>query len=605
MCGIAGILNLSGRLSPDEMRRTATRMAEALAHRGPDDQGIWLDETNFCALAHRRLSIIDTSPAGHQPMASPDGRQVITYNGELYNFPALRAEFAGRGESFRTESDTEVMLTGLRRENAWFLTRAEAMFALGWYDCGSRSLLLARDPFGEKPLYYTEADGVFAFASELSALAVVPGFDDRVSLDGISAYLAFQHVPAPGTLYDSCRKLAPGHYLRVTGQGAGRPTRYFTFLTGGEAAPATLDEQADRLEEILLGALRGRLLSDVPLGAFLSGGVDSSTAVALIMRRLNRSIATFSIGFAGSPESEHEHARDFARHLGTEHHEAIFDPRDYVDSVDLARRMDEPNSDTSCVPTHLVSGFARRSVTVAITGDGGDEMFGGYQRYADCVRRADIRAADIAARRWHPGRDYYCRRVLLFDDPDIAALLGHLPDATGDLLLERRRRIDLDTRPLIHRLREADVESYLPEVLAKVDRMSMLHGLECRTPYLSTEVARFAAGLPAGQVYDGRVGKPVLRRLAARYLPAAWLARPKRGFGLEPFNPVVLEPIMARARSVLGDPDCALSRWVPAELLARYAAEVLPTLAFYHAWSLLVLELWLSSHPARPAVPVR
>jgi asparagine synthase (glutamine-hydrolysing) len=479
------------------------------------------------------------------------------------------------------------------------------MFALGLYDRKNRELLLARDPFGEKPLYYTECNGLFAFASELHALMEVPGFDARISLGAIGNYLTFQHIPAPFTIYDSCRKVAPGHFLRVTPFGVGHQTPYFHFLTTSEPTSRTLDEQADELEEILLRSLRRRLLSDVPLGAFLSGGIDSSTAVALMTQKLNRSIQTFSVGFKDTPESEHVLASQIASHLGTDHTEGMFDPADYVRAVDIAARTDEPNGDSSCIPTNLVSQVARRSVTVAITGDGADELFGGYHRYFDCMMASAKRADDIALGRFHVGADYYSRRVLVFDDNDLRQFFGEIPRSTQDLLLEKRSRIDLDARPLLNRLREADAANYLPEVLAKVDRMSMLHGLEARTPYLSQEVAAFAARLPPERLREGPRGKIVLRQITKRYLPNDWVERPKRGFGIEPFHAAALPPLLERTQRELADGDCALAAFLPPEHLRHFTTAVLPKMNFYHAWSLLFLELWLRSHPHHPQMPLQ
>lgn len=602
MCGIAGLFNISGSLSPAEMRQLAARMAGEMAYRGPDDQGVWVSGDGMCALSHRRLSIIDTSAAGHQPMLSADGAHALTFNGELYNFRELREQLEAAGECFVGGSDTEVMLAGLRRGGVDFLTHMDAMFAIGWYDSERRELLLARDAFGEKPLYYTFQNGLLAFASELHALTLIPGFDASITQDTIASYLIFQHVPAPATIYAKCRKLLPGCYMRVSPTGIGDPVRYHHFITAGDhLAKATLAEQADALEEILLRSLRRRLISDVPLGAFLSGGVDSSTAVALMTKRLNRSTSTFSVGFRGLPDSEHHEARQGAELLGTDHHEQLIDPADYGTFADLAGRMDEPNSDSSCVPTYAISALARSRVTVAITGDGGDEMFGGYNRYFDCMAAAEGRDADMAARRWHLGRDYFSHRFLVFVDRQIAGLFGSVPPATADYLLERRRRLDMDTRPILNRLREADVDCYLPVVLAKVDRMSMLNSLECRTPYLSPEVAAFAAALPQEHLHQGRRGKLVLRRVAERLLPKEWLERPKRGFGVDPLHDAARQAVIARLKGLVDDPECRLCQFMARDTVLDHVHRHFPSWGFYNAWAFLVLELWLRQHPHKAA----
>lgn len=601
MCGIAGLVNLGGGLAPAQLAAIAKGMADLMPYRGPDDTGVWVDETGFCALAHRRLSIIDTSAAGHQPMASADGQHVVAFNGELYNFLELRRDAEALGETFASHCDTEVFLAGLRREGAYFLTRVDAMFAIAWYDATRRELLLARDPFGEKPLYYTEQHGVFAFASELHALTALPGFDPAISHGAISAYLAFQKVPAPATLYDRCRQLGPGQYLRIGRDGPASAAKYHHFVCVGERpAGASLEERADELEELLLTALRRRLIADVPLGAFLSGGMDSSTAVALISRRLNRSLKTFSIGFSGVEESEHLDARAMAEHIGTDHVDAMIAPEDYATLADIAARMDEPNADSSCVPTHAISALARQQVTVAITGDGGDEMFGGYGRYVHCLAAAAEHEAEMADRRWHLGRDYFSnRRFMVFADDLLTRIFGGVPALTADYLLDWRRRLDLDTRPIIDRLREADVAVYLPVVLAKVDRMSMLTSLECRTPYLSVDVARFAAGLAPDLLIQGDRTKRVLRTLAERYLPKALLDKPKRGFGVDPRNAVARQAVTERLAGLLGEEDARLRQWFSPPAVDRLLGTHLPNTGFYTLWSFLILELWLRSHPHR------
>ena len=600
MCGIAGILNPDGRLSPERMRETALEMARRLGHRGPDDMGIWHAPDNRCILVHRRLSIIDTSPAGHQPMGRDGGRLQLTYNGELYNFEELRAEMAAQGETFAGRTDTEVFLAGLERQGPWFFTRVDAMFALGLYDDASGELLLGRDAFGEKPLYYTHQNGLFAFASELSTLTALPDFDAEITLDAIATYLTMQLIPAPGTIYRSCRKLPAGCYLRVGPEGPGEPVRYFDFIVDGQReAGRSLDEQADALEELLLRSLRRRLISDVPLGAFLSGGVDSSTAVALVAKRLNRSVQTFTIGYENTPDTEHLQAEEMARHLGVDHHARLLTPDVIALGTDLARRLDEPNVDSSCLPTYLVSEWARRSVTVALTGDGGDELFGGYGRYFECLAATHGREADIAARRWHVGKDYYSGRMLVYHDTELPPLLGRVPSATADLILSLRRRVDLDPRPLVHRLREMDARYYLPVVLGKVDRMSMLNSLECRTPYLSVEVARFAAGLPEAHIHDGSQGKLVLKQLAARYLPRDWLERPKMGFGLPVFQDWTKRHVLEHLRVILAEPDNRLAGWLGARRLAGFMKRQAEQASLYQLWALMVLETWMRAHPVR------
>ena len=311
MCGIAGIVDKRGKLGPTRLAELAKEAADRMRHRGPDDSGTWLSPDGHCALSHRRLSIIDVSAAGHQPMASKTGRSVITFNGEIYNFLELKRELEAQGATFRSSSDTEVLVEMLERAGQTALPRLDAMFALGYYDISCQELLLARDIFGEKPLYYVDHENYFAFASELHALANLPGFDARIDRSSIASYLCFQYVPTPQTIYRSARKLPPASYLTVGPSGAVTIRPYYSFATSAaEHSARSLDDLADELEAILLTSLRRRLISDVPLGAFLSGGVDSSTVAALVTKKLGMLLQTFSIGFANHPDSEHLEAAE-------------------------------------------------------------------------------------------------------------------------------------------------------------------------------------------------------------------------------------------------------------------------------------------------------
>jgi asparagine synthase (glutamine-hydrolysing) len=352
----------------------------------------------------------------------------------------------------------------------------------------------------------------------------------------------------------------------------------------------------------LLRSLRRRLLSDVPLGAFLSGGVDSSTVVALVTRRLNRPIQTFSIGFEGTASTEHESARSIAHHLGTDHHDQMVAPGDVAEMASfIAARLDEPNGDSSCLPTYLLSGLARRRVTVAVSGDGGDEIFGGYDRYFHCEAAVERNRDRIAAGTWHAGRDYYSSRILIFDDRDLSLLYGGMPAASATVLAELRGRIDADPRPLVNVLRELDAANYLPgAVLPKVDRMSMQHSLEVRTPFLSVEVAEFGARLPASQISAGMNGKLVLKRLASRYLPAEWMERPKMGFGLPMLN-WAEGSLRARTLALLSEPDAQLTRWLPIETIRAFFEQRGAGISVYQLWTLQILEHWLRTHPAERA----
>jgi asparagine synthase (glutamine-hydrolysing) len=598
MCGIAGVIDKTGRLGRERVAALADAMATLMRHRGPDDAGVWVSTDGRVGLSHRRLSIIDLSAAGHQPMASADGRKQIVFNGEIYNFQELRAEMEGVGDRFATRTDTEVLLKLLERDGTAALDRLDGMFAFALFDEARGEMLLSRDIFGEKPLYYTDTPDYFAFASELSALTLLPGFDARIDSLTIMRFLAFQYVPAPETIYRSVRKLPPGCWLSRDAAGAITIERYWQFRTGAaEASRRPVADLADELEAILQRSVRRRLVSDVPSGAFLSGGVDSSVVVALAARMAGEPIKTFSIGFEGFAESEHLDAAEMARAIGTEHHEKLLRP-DVVSLADtIARVLDEPNADTSCLPTYLLSAFAREKVTVALSGDGGDELFGGYGRYFATVEEGRRKAAEGGMEWWTPGTAYWSSRILVFPAEELNALAGGVPPEFARELDALRGALDTDTRPLINRLREMDAAHYMPgAVLAKVDRMSMQSSLEVRAPLIGREVADFAATLAADDCYAAGQGKLVLKAVGQRYLPPDWLARPKRGFGL-PMGLWGAETLLPAARRLLLAEDSRLAAWIPRPMLEAYLNRQAREFSAYRTWSLLLLESWLRHHP--------
>ena len=586
-----------------ELRELAELMAASMPHRGPDDQGVWLAPDGRAALSHRRLSVIDTSSASHQPMVGRNGSAAITYNGELYNFREIRTELEVMGERFYSTGDTEVLLKALECWGVAALDRLDGMFAFLYYDVASRRLLAARDIFGEKPLYYMETERYVAFSSELTALTLLPDFDATIEPSAIAAYLSFQYVPAPGTIYRSVRKILPGHRLMVDEWGGVSTDRYFVFQTSNQKSSSRqLGELADELEDILVRSVKTRMIADVPLGAFLSGGVDSSTIAAIATRRLGIDLQTFSIGFAGHADSEHIDAAEIARLLDTEHHDRVLS----TDTVSLGSHigavLDEPNGDTSCLPTHLLCEFARERVTVALSGDGGDELFGGYGRYFNTVdewrRKLD---GDSSLGWWSSGEVYLSNRVLVFDDEALAQLIGSIPQGHATELARLREVINEDNRPLINVLREFDARTYLPgAVLPKVDRMSMQHSLEVRAPLLGREVAKFASRLSADDCYAEGQGKLVLKAVAERYLPAEWMRRRKRGFGL-PMDMWGVDTLMPALRGLVRDGQCQLSKWITLEQLEAYLGRLERDFHPYRAWSLFVLENWLRHHPARVA----
>lgn len=573
MCGIAGIWRPDGL----DHAATALAMARSLQHRGPDDQDVWSDPAAGIALSHRRLSIIDLSAAGRQPMASASGRYVICYNGEVYNFRELRKELAAGGARFRGDSDTEVVLALIDHcgiEAA--VERLIGMFALALWDRHERSLILVRDRLGIKPLYWGHVGQAVVFASEPRAFAVVPGFRQDIDQGALAAYLRFNYVPAPNCIYKGLHKLEPGTQVRLNDSGDAEVSRYWSLrdiAVKGSQEPLVLadDDAADRLDGLLKDAVGRRMLADVPLGAFLSGGIDSSLVVALMQAQSARPVKTFTIGFEERQFNEAEYAKTIARHLGTEHHELYVSPRDAMEIIpSLGQIFDEPFADSSQIPTYLVSAMTRQHVTVALSGDGGDELMAGYTRYrwADMthrrfggwplpLRRAAAMAVSAvpdtvwtAAARVLPaglskGRlgDRVGRFCSFLEQPDADAIYRRqhtnwprpgvlmadsASDATASLDPGR-----VDIPDFISRMQYLDSIGYLPDdILTKVDRASMAVSLEVRVPLLDHRVIEFGWRLPFEQKYRDGEGKWLLRRVLNRYVPADMFERPKAGFGV-------------------------------------------------------------------------
>lgn len=559
MCGITGIW-WQRRPDPDSARSRLQGMCDALRHRGPDDAGLWLE--GDVAFGHRRLSIVDLSPLGHQPMASADQRYVICFNGEVFNHAELRHELGQCGHTFRGGSDTEVMLAAIVQ---WGLVAAVGrfigMFAFALWDRHERRLHLVRDRVGVKPLYVARTlEGDVVFGSELKALAAHPGFSRRVSLEALDAYLRYAYVPAPLTMFADAIKLLPGHILTLADTRDPFQARAYWSLeevaTHGAAGRLAHDEPVivDQLHTLLHEAVRIRMLADVPLGAFLSGGIDSSLVVALMQAQSSRAVKTFTIGFAEARFDESAHARAVAACLGTDHTEQIVTAAEAQAVIPALPMMyDEPLADASQIPTFLVSALARSRVTVALSGDGGDELFGGYARYAVAPRVwARLRAVPAPIRQVAgatligagtlPMPTDFRRRLrraggllgaqafsevyqqLVSTRPDSSALLLSAP-APGDRLMERMQT--QHHRAEQERMMFVDTAYYLPDdLLMKLDRASMAVGLEGRVPLLDHRVVEFAWRLSPPQ----REGKRLLHSLLGRYLPREVYARPKMGF---------------------------------------------------------------------------
>lgn len=594
MCGIAGLLEQS-----DSARAFLSRMLALLSHRGPDDEGIWLEPRSGMALGHRRLSIIDVSAAGHQPMASASGRYVITYNGEIYNYAELRKELEriDAAPSWHGHSDTEVLLAGF---DAWGIARTiercNGMFALAVWDAEHQSLTLARDRMGEKPLYFGWVGGRFAFASELKAFSALPGWAARMAPEAIAAYLGTGYVRGPQSAVLGIYRLPAGCLLTLSQQQLQQPrdwdwlsarlSRYWSLgqvAADGMATPL-VDNQAslDALASLLADAVQMRMVADVPLGAFLSGGIDSSLVVALMQAHAPRRIRTFSIGFEEATHDEAPFARAVARHLGTDHTELYASPQDALALVpSLATTFDEPFADSSQIPTMLVSALTRQHVTVALSGDGGDELFAGYGRYfailglwrwiaplPAALRRRVAPALSLLAgaagpfARTLPGARSIPFRLerlaerLEADGPDALrlAFIGGAGASRTHAAPQPGHAHALPPSQLqdtLRRLMYADQLDYLADdILHKVDRASMAYGLESRIPFLDHRVVELSWRLPTAMLVRNGQGKQPLRRILDRYVPRQLIDRPKQGFA-PPMDAWLRGPLRDWAESLL------------------------------------------------------
>jgi asparagine synthase (glutamine-hydrolysing) len=602
MCGIVGIFCPGGL--PRDSDRDLTAMRDRLAHRGPDGAGLWVDSNAGIGLGHRRLSIIDLSPAGHQPMTSASSRYCIAFNGEIYNHMDLRSRVESASRTpWRGYSDTESLLAHIEHFGLeCTLKEAVGMFALALWDRDTRTLQLARDRMGEKPLFYGWQGGVLLFGSELKALRAHPAFKAQIDLEAIPGYLHSGYIAAPRTVWAGVRKLPPGTLLSFQPDQAGllpTPTLYWSFVDAvlrgqRDMFDGTQDEAVDGLEAVLGQAVSGQMVSDVPLGAFLSGGIDSSTVVALMRASSRHKVRTFSIGFREAGYDEAQHARAVAEHLGTDHTELYVgsdDARDVVPA--LPGMFDEPFGDSSAIPTFLVSKLARHHVTVALSGDGGDELFGGYKRYASTCRtfmatrripRPIIRAFSAGASVAGSAASTLAKRLPitragLQQRLAVAALRAQLLERVSsssslteayswvigqwqDCLnspktvaarLHTAQGGDLSCLDPSHQLMVIDSQAYLPnDILTKVDRVAMAVSLETRIPLLDHRVVEFVWRLPLRLKARNGVGKWALRQLLARHVPPQLFERPKMGFGV-PVGDWIRGPLRDWAEDLLSE----------------------------------------------------
>jgi asparagine synthase (glutamine-hydrolysing) len=560
LCGISGFV--ASRFEKDRAESTIRAMCRVIRHRGPDDEGYHLEPG--VALGMRRLSVIDVA-GGHQPISNEDGSISIVFNGEIYNFQELRTALEGR-HRFRSRSDTEVVVHLFEDLGVKAVDRLEGMFAFAIWDRNRGRLVLARDRMGKKPLHYTMAGRELIFASELKAMLQHPRVNPGLSMSALTRYLVHDYVPTPATIFPGIRKLPPGHTL-VYQDGTVTLHQYWDLPAPGERSKTSVEEDAQRLQELLEGAVRRRLISDVPLGAFLSGGIDSSAVTALMVRNTPGRVKTFTIGFAEKSFDEAAHARRIARRLGTDHHEATMTPAMVFEVIgEIGALLDEPLADASFLPTYLLSRFTRRHVTVALSGDGGDELFAGYPTYQahriarliggaprSLLRLAgslaerlpvsyanfslDFKIKKFTAGLGHPLELRHALWLGSFSPADLPALL------TGDAWREvrtddvfsdvRGHAAAAGTRDWLQRALYLDAKLYLQDgVLVKVDRASMACSLEVRCPLLDTAVVDFASRLSGSRKLRGLTTKYLLKRSLRNLLPADLLRRPKKGFGI-------------------------------------------------------------------------
>jgi len=639
MCGVCGVLGAPGQSF--ETVSTVRAMTATLQHRGPDGSLVWSSTHGRVGLGHTRLAVVDLSETGSQPMTSRDGRWTITYNGELYNTDDLRRRVGG--VSWRGHSDTEVLVEHIARHGVQMtLNAVNGMFAFGCWDAHEKELWLARDRFGEKPIYYAWHQSSFLFASELKALRAVPGFSPEIDRAALCEYFKWSNVPAPMTIYEGVYKLPPAHFVRIAGSASrSEPQPYWSALDAAIASPPLLAgvDAVDLLGEALDRAVRRRMVSDVPLGALLSGGVDSSSVVASMQKQSSIPVRTFSIGFTEPSYDESGYAARVAEAFGTDHNELVVSPDDAMRVVpDLPRIFDEPFADSSQIPVYLVSQMASEHVTVVLSGDGGDELFGGYDRYqqierlerlkrglprrvqhalGEALKRVQVGTWDHlfgllprtvvpqGLRRRAGHRIHKAARSLATDgESDVYAALVSIGNTSDGLVKDVDSSAPefagvspmlLQGMPPFERAMLVDTLKYLPDdLLTKVDRASMAVGLEVRVPFLDPDLFRFAWGLPHDHRVQKGQGKWVLRELLRRSLPNDLIDRPKMGFGvpvgqwlrgpLRAWADELLDPALLKEQDLL-NPEEVWRHW----LAHRDGHSDLTD----RVWSLLMFQAWL------------
>lgn len=651
MCGITGYFGGSS-FERVEVQSQLARMAAALVHRGPDSEGYWFDHDAHIALAHRRLAILDLTPQGDQPMASGSSRYVIVFNGEIYNHLDLRVELEVGAHSYtwRGHSDTETLLAAIE---CWglekTLEKCVGMFAFALWDRTEQALYLARDRFGEKPLYYGWQNGTLLFGSELKALVQHIDFSKQINRDALALFLKYNYIPAPYSIWQGIHKLPAGTFIKISKTNVGTPQVYWSLK---EVAERGVDAQLNisdqdaihQLDTILRTAVKDQMLADVPLGALLSGGIDSSTIVALMQAQSDRPVKTFSIGFDNQKDDESQYAEAIARHLGTDHTTLVMYPKDMLDMIAKIPQMyDEPFADSSLVPTSIVMKLARQHVTVALSGDAGDELFGGYNRYflapqiwnflkwippvlRDKVANIflclkpeqwDILTYPLAKimNQSHVGDKLYklgqrLQGVRNFDDIYLA-LVTEWGNADAIVLgaeqgteafLTQKEHWPVLNHP-VEKMMALDAITYMPDdILVKVDRAAMAASLETRAPFLDHRVAEFAWRIPLHQKIRGGQGKWLLRQVLYQYVPAELIDRPKMGFGI-PLDDWLRGPLRSWAEALLTTE--MLNRdglFNVAEIQNAWQQHLQGKRQYgYRLWSILMFQSWYNYYISQNA----
>jgi asparagine synthase (glutamine-hydrolysing) len=630
MCGLAGFFRTSSTPHPEAHQGWLEAMGQAIIHRGPDAGAVWLDD--HIGMVHRRLSILDLSTAGTQPMVSRTGRYVIAFNGEIYNYLELRQSLNAAGFTFRTQTDTEVLLALFEHKGVSCLDELNGMFAIAIWDTEAKQLFLARDRLGKKPLYYYQESGQFAFASEIKALLPAPFIRTELRLDAVKDFFAYQYVPDPKTIYQNIHKLPPGHWL-ITNGAEVEQQQYWDVSFSSESTASEEELQAG-LYDLIDDAVRLRMISDVPLGAFLSGGVDSSAVVGLMAGHSSQPVTTCSIGFDSKRFDEVKWARKVAGLFKTDHHE--FTVRENVagNIAGIARYFDEPFADPSFVPTYFVSQLARQKVTVALAGDGGDENFAGYSKYR--TDQIENRLRNLfpgpLRRALFPGLGQLAGRINSPATRKAQSLLGTLamePDRSffttncffrqslwdelvrGDLKREtvgydpaditREHYANADTDDHLGKILYTDIKTYLPgDILVKVDRMSMAHSLETRAPLLDYRVVEYAANLPSALKLNGKEKKYLLKRSFETMLPEDVLYRKKMGFSV-PLAHWLRHEIRDLAEGIFSDDNSGLAECFDMHKVRQLWQNHLNGQAqnTQELWSMVAFELWWRAYQKR------